>query len=418
MTAPALASPVRDQYEEFPYPPRDPSREREKLWTTLIGQLGAASHALWGGTRRPGPGFRALDAGCGTGDNAIFLGEQLRGPGGNVVAVDISAASLEVARARAAARGLDNIEFVHARIEDLPTLGLGRFDYAVSAGVLHHLPSPAQGLEAIREVLTPGGGIGLMVYGEYGRTGIYLLQQLFRQLAPSSLPSAERVRIVRETLPKLRPDHWGVLGNASWQGEIALHGDAGLFDVFLHSTDRAYTVPQIYDWLEEAGFELVRFAVEPLYNPALYAADLDTAGLGARERHTLAELLSGRMQKHSFYAAPCGESRAAPPSPDDESGVPCWLSFDADGVIARQVELRPELTLDYEGLQLRMPLDPFTRLLLKQVDGRTTLGEVLARQGERFPKAPPAQQRAKWREIHDALSQFNVLGMMAAAQGD
>lgn len=413
MTAPVLASPVRDQYEEYPYPPRDPERELERLWTTLIGQVGAACHALWAGTRRPGPGFRALDAGCGTGDNTIFLAEQLRACGGTVVGVDISTASLAIAGARARARALENVEFVHASLEDLPSLGLGTFDYAVSAGVLHHLPSPAEGLRAIRSVLTPGGGIGLMVYGQYGRTGIYLLQELFRELAPETLPASERVRIVRKTLPKLRPDHWGVLGNASWQGEVALHGDAGLFDVFLHSTDRAYTVPQVYDWLAEAGLELVRFAVAPLYNPALYAAGIRIEGLDGRARHTLAELLSGRMQKHSFYAAPVGETRAAAPAADDEAAIPCWLSFDADGVIAGQVAGRPELALDYEGLQLRMPLDPFTRLLLKQVDGRTNVGEILARQETRFPKIPRAQQRAKWLEIHDALSQFNVLGVMA-----
>ena len=63
----AIASPVRDQYEAFPYPPRDPGRELEQLHTTLIGQLALANHALAGGRWAIGPGFHVLDAGCGMG---------------------------------------------------------------------------------------------------------------------------------------------------------------------------------------------------------------------------------------------------------------------------------------------------------------------------------------------------------------
>ena len=64
--------PVRAQYESFPYPPRDPARELELLRSTIASQLALANHALWGGARRMGPGFRVLDAGCGTGDNTVF----------------------------------------------------------------------------------------------------------------------------------------------------------------------------------------------------------------------------------------------------------------------------------------------------------------------------------------------------------
>lgn len=411
MTTASPASPVRAQYEEFPYPPRDPGHEREKLWTTLVGQLGVANHALWGGRRLPAAGFRALDAGCGTGDNAVFLAEQLRAVGGEVVGVDLSEASLAIARARAAARGLENARFVQASLEDLPALGLGVFDYAVSAGVLHHLPSPLAGLEAIRAVLRPGGGAGIMVYGAYGRAAIYQLQELFRLLAPPSLPPADRVRIVRETLPRLRPDHWAALGKSSWQGEIDLHGDAGLFDVFLHSTDRAYTVPQLYDWLDTAGMELVRWAMPVLYNPALYAGGVDTSAMDARARAATAELLGSRMQKHSFFIGRAGDERPQAPAADDTDAVPTWLRFDADGLVSRQLDSRPELLLDYEGLQLKMPLDPFTRLTLQQVDGRQPLGAIIARMALRFPRMQQPQMLARWQEIHESLLQFNVLGM-------
>jgi len=70
-----------------------------------------------------------------------------------VVALDFSPGSLAIVRERAKVRGLTNIEFVEASIEDLPRLGLGSFDYIISSGVLHHLASPEVGLGALREAL-------------------------------------------------------------------------------------------------------------------------------------------------------------------------------------------------------------------------------------------------------------------------
>lgn len=61
------------------------------------------------------PDGRALDVATGGGRNAIFLAER----GYAVDAIDISEAGLEIARERAAERGVsDAIEFVRADIED------------------------------------------------------------------------------------------------------------------------------------------------------------------------------------------------------------------------------------------------------------------------------------------------------------
>lgn len=93
------------------------------------------------------------------------------------------------------------------------------------------MPSPAAGLAAIRDILKPGGGAGIMVYGQYGRTAIYQLQSLFQLIAPPTLPTAERIRIVRNALSGLHATHWAQLGKDSWTGEISAQGDAGLFDL-------------------------------------------------------------------------------------------------------------------------------------------------------------------------------------------
>src|ERR1700676_2864379 len=62
---------------------------------------------------------RALDLGCGTGANAVWLAQQ----GFAVVGVDVSPAAVERARRRAEEAGVA-VQFVAADLLDLPALGV------------------------------------------------------------------------------------------------------------------------------------------------------------------------------------------------------------------------------------------------------------------------------------------------------
>ena len=170
-----MDDPVRDQYEAYPYPARDPRDEARRLITGSPSNLPEINHYLFTGRRDFTRPFRALVAGGGTGDATVMLAQQLAdaGSASEVVHFDLSTASRAVAEARIDARGLRNVRFVTGEIEALPDLGLGAFDYVDCCGVLHHLEDPAAGLRALAAVLAEGGGIGLMVYGEYGRSGLY-----------------------------------------------------------------------------------------------------------------------------------------------------------------------------------------------------------------------------------------------------
>jgi SAM-dependent methyltransferase len=111
---PSIAA-VQEQYEALPYPPRDPEEERKRLLRPSTAHLPLVKHVLWGGRRKLDGDFSVLDAGCGTGDATIFMAEQLRGTGARLVALDISTASLGIARDRAAVRGLDGITLCSPR---------------------------------------------------------------------------------------------------------------------------------------------------------------------------------------------------------------------------------------------------------------------------------------------------------------
>ena len=93
--------------------------------------------------------FSVLVAGGGTGNSVSFLAEQLRDSSSNLTYVDISKASMDIAKFRVHVRGLDNVKWVQKKIENISELDLGKFDYIESTGVLHHLPNPDQGLEVL-----------------------------------------------------------------------------------------------------------------------------------------------------------------------------------------------------------------------------------------------------------------------------
>jgi len=74
---------------------------------------------------------RALELGCGTGTNALYLAER----GFTVTAVDFAANAVEAARKRAAEAGV-SIEFVVGDVTNLPTV-VGPFDFVFDRGCYH-----------------------------------------------------------------------------------------------------------------------------------------------------------------------------------------------------------------------------------------------------------------------------------------
>jgi 2-polyprenyl-6-hydroxyphenyl methylase/3-demethylubiquinone-9 3-methyltransferase len=101
---------------------------------------------------RAGPaGLLALDIGCGGG----FLAEEFAALGCRVTGVDPSAASISVARAHAAARGL-LIDYRVGSGEDLPVPDAA-FDLACCCDVLEHVSDLDRVISETARVLKPGG---------------------------------------------------------------------------------------------------------------------------------------------------------------------------------------------------------------------------------------------------------------------
>ncbi len=102
-----------------------------------VGVRGDLRRLLDEGTATPSQHPRAIDLGCGTGANVVFLAER----GFEATGVDFSAVALEKAQARAAEAGVeDRCRFVEADLT-LPTIpGVeGTFDLVVDYGTLDDL---------------------------------------------------------------------------------------------------------------------------------------------------------------------------------------------------------------------------------------------------------------------------------------
>lgn len=101
-----------------------------------------------------GPGMSVLDIGSGAGDVALLVAD-LVGPKGRVTGVDMNAAILETARARAAVAGWDNVVFEAGAVEHFAPAG--RFDAVVGRWVLMYVPDPVALLARLAGLLRPGG---------------------------------------------------------------------------------------------------------------------------------------------------------------------------------------------------------------------------------------------------------------------
>ena len=94
---------------------------------------------------------RLLDLGCGPGSLTLLLAPLF----GAVVAVDADLDMLRVGQARASERGIENVQWVHARAEALSD-DVGRFDMVTLAQSFHWMDRPVVA-NKIRGLLTPDG---------------------------------------------------------------------------------------------------------------------------------------------------------------------------------------------------------------------------------------------------------------------
>ena len=290
-----VAEEVRDFYDHYPYPrPIDSLEKYRRLWQDPQRRR-ADYHLAW--PARPyKEDLSILIAGCGTSQAAKHA---VRWPAAQITGIDVSARSVCCTEELKRKHNLQNLQAHQLAIERVSELEAS-FDQIVCTGVLHHLADPDVGLRALRGVLKPDGAMHLMVYAPYGRTGIYMLQEFCRRTGIHATDAD--IRNLIEALGALPPGH--PLENLLREAPD-FRQEAALADALLHPQDRAYSIPQVFDFLERGGLTFGRWIRQAPYSPycgvmAQIPQATRMAQLTLPEQYAAVELFRGTMVRHSM----------------------------------------------------------------------------------------------------------------------
>jgi SAM-dependent methyltransferase len=369
-------------YQRYPYPPPEDDLDAyRRAWD--VQRRRAESFLFW-----PHEPYRddrtILVAGCGTMQAAHYA---VRWPDARVVGIDVSDASIAFEERLKKTHSLDNLELQILPVERAGELERD-FDYIVCTGVLHHLIDPCVGLRALRSVLAPAGALHLMLYAPYGRAGIYMLQDYCRRLG---IGTTERdVDELAAALRALPPDHPIV---RLLRTSPVFTSKAGMADALLHPQDRAYSVPDLVQFLDDGNLAFGRWIRQAQYLPDCGALASSPhreklEKLNPFEQYAAIELFRGTMSRHSAiaYRDDKPESHGFDARPDDawERYVP--LRLPGTTIVRERLPEGASAVLinrNHTFTDLYLPINERQERLFHRVDGRRTIGDILEDVGER-----------------------------------
>ena len=171
-------------------------------------------------------GETVLDLGSGAGADVLISARRV-GAGGRAIGLDMTDEMLALARANAAAAGVENVEFLHGYLEDIP-LADGSVDVVISNCVINLAADKRVVLAEAARVLRPGGRFAVSDV-----------------IADEGIDDATRADMAQWTGCIA-----GALTEAEFRDALA---EAGLVDVEIRPTHRVH---------EHAGSAIVR-AIKP-----------------------------------------------------------------------------------------------------------------------------------------------------------
>ncbi len=243
---------VQEQYEENPYPrwvktsaapvplPIDEFLKREFPHASFA----PPAHAN---------GIDILVAGGGTGLHPTVSAR--RHPGAQVLAVDISRASLAYAARKARETGIGNIRFAQADILHLADIG-ETFDLIESVGALHHLADPWSGWRTLVGLLRPRGFMKIALYSELARRNVVVAQRFVKD--GNYQPDAEGIRLCRQAIMR-QPEGSALHAVTRFSDFYTM---SGCRDLIFHVQEQRTSLPQIGAFLADNGLAFIGFDIE------------------------------------------------------------------------------------------------------------------------------------------------------------
>jgi SAM-dependent methyltransferase len=292
---------VAQLYDAYPFPPEplldEPPPGYNWRWNWL------AAYNFCTGQKPSRQDIRILDAGCGTGVGTEYLVHL--NPQASVVGIDLSAGALQVAQERCHRSGANRVEFHHLSLYDAQELE-GEFDLINCVGVLHHLPDPIRGIQALAPKLAPGGLMHIFVYAELGRWEVRLMQQAITLLQGEQRGDyQDGVQVGRQVFESL-PENNRIVKREKERWSLENQRDANFADMYVHPQEIDYTIDSLFELIDASGLEFIGFS-NPGYwqldrllgkNPGLMER---ASGLSDRQRYRLIELLDPDVSHYEFF---------------------------------------------------------------------------------------------------------------------
>jgi tetratricopeptide (TPR) repeat protein/SAM-dependent methyltransferase len=251
--ADAVSRAVRDQYEQMPYPrwatPALPG-PRMPIDQYLRGQFRRAPLRPLARTGR----CDILVAGCGTGEQPIETAR--RYADADVLAIDLSLASLAYARRMTRKLGIGNIAYAQADILALGAIDR-RFDVIEAAGVLHHLADPWAGWRVLMSLLRPNGLMFVALYSRRARRAVSQARAFIAQRGFGS--DADGIRRCRQEIMAL--DDSAPLKSVTQFGDF--YAVSNCRDLLFHVQEHQVDLAEIKAFLAANSLSFVGFLLDP-----------------------------------------------------------------------------------------------------------------------------------------------------------
>lgn len=302
-TTKAVSEAVAKLYNTYPFPPEplldEPPPGYNWRWHWL------AAHSFCTGRRPEREDIRILDAGCGTGVGTEYLVHL--NPQAQVTGIDLSERAIATAQERCRRSGAERVNFQTLSIYDADQLP-NQFDWINCVGVLHHMPDPKRGIQALASKLAPGGIFHIFVYAAIGRWEISLMQKAIALLQGEKRGDyQDGVQVGRQIFASL-PEANRLKRREQERWSLENQRDECFADMYVHPQEIDYTLDTLFDLIEVSGLQFLGFS-----NPRVWQLDrllgenpdlLERASqLAEKDRYRLIELLDPEITHFEFFLA-------------------------------------------------------------------------------------------------------------------
>ena len=242
-----ISKKVRDQYEKHPYPRwrYTYANVRNNFLFFLNNQIKPNKILVKNKFTNP----NVLVAGCGTGNHMCFVENYSNA---NILAVDLSLASLAYSKRKAEELGFKNIEFLHADILQLSNINR-KFDVIECVGVLHHMEDPVMGLKILLNLLEPHGFLKIGLYSKRARQEVIKVKEFIQKNKFKN--TIDDIKISRQAIIKQNKN----LELKNILGTNDFYSTSMVKDLLFHAQEHQFTLPQISKILKNLNLEFLGF---------------------------------------------------------------------------------------------------------------------------------------------------------------